>query len=138
MDRPGTCIIILDKKYNIANTSCHFGSVWSEVPWTICYRIPTFRLYLKLSIYRILLYSGFTIHSSNIYWYSCVPIFIKYSFFHKLTCIWICRPIYWDMNNFWNFMANWGLQAINLTLKIVWLKTKSWRNVFSYYFMKSV
>jgi hypothetical protein len=24
-----------------------------------------------------------------------------------------------DMNNFWNFMANWGLQAINLTLKIV-------------------
>ena len=25
MDRPGTCII-LDKKYNIANNSCHFGS----------------------------------------------------------------------------------------------------------------
>ena len=25
MDRPGTCII-LDKKYNIANSSCHFGS----------------------------------------------------------------------------------------------------------------
>ena len=25
MDWPGTCII-LDKKYNIANSSCHFGS----------------------------------------------------------------------------------------------------------------
>ena len=23
--RNGTCIIILDKKYNIANSSCHFG-----------------------------------------------------------------------------------------------------------------
>jgi hypothetical protein len=29
MDRPGTCIIILDKKYNIANSSCHFGSYGS-------------------------------------------------------------------------------------------------------------
>ena len=28
MDRPGTCII-LDKKYNIANSSCHFGSYGS-------------------------------------------------------------------------------------------------------------
>ena len=32
MDRPGTCIIILDKKYNIANSSCHFGSYGSI--WT--------------------------------------------------------------------------------------------------------
>ena len=32
MDRPGTCIIILDKKYNIANSTCHFGSydsIWT-------------------------------------------------------------------------------------------------------------
>ena len=32
MDRPGICIIILDKKYNIANSSCHFrsyGSIWT-------------------------------------------------------------------------------------------------------------
>ena len=32
MDRPGTCIIILDKKYNIANSSCHlgsYGSIWT-------------------------------------------------------------------------------------------------------------
>ena len=47
MDRPGTCII-LDKKYNIANSSCHFGSygsiwtgpyttIWPLVPWTISY-----------------------------------------------------------------------------------------------------
>jgi hypothetical protein len=31
MDRPGTCII-LDKKYSIANSSCHFGSydsIWT-------------------------------------------------------------------------------------------------------------
>ena len=28
MDRPGTCII-LDKEYNIANSSCHFGSYGS-------------------------------------------------------------------------------------------------------------
>ena len=28
MDQPGTCII-LDKKYNIANSSCHFGSYGS-------------------------------------------------------------------------------------------------------------
>ena len=27
--RNGTCIIILDKKYNIANSSCHFGSYGS-------------------------------------------------------------------------------------------------------------
>jgi hypothetical protein len=32
MDRPGTCIIILDKKYNLANSSCHFGSYGSI--WT--------------------------------------------------------------------------------------------------------
>jgi hypothetical protein len=31
MDRPGTCII-LDKKCNIANSSCHFGSYGSI--WT--------------------------------------------------------------------------------------------------------
>jgi hypothetical protein len=31
MDRPGTCLI-LDKKYNIANSSCHFGSYGSI--WT--------------------------------------------------------------------------------------------------------
>ena len=31
MDRPGACII-LDKKYNIANSSCHFGSYGSI--WT--------------------------------------------------------------------------------------------------------
>jgi hypothetical protein len=30
--RNGTCIIILDKKYNIANSSCHFGSYGSI--WT--------------------------------------------------------------------------------------------------------
>ena len=33
MDRPGTCIIILDKKYNLANISCHFGSygnIWTD------------------------------------------------------------------------------------------------------------
>ena len=46
--RNGTCIIILDKKYNVANSSCHFGSydsiwtgpytaIWPSVPWTICY-----------------------------------------------------------------------------------------------------
>ena len=46
--RNGTCIIILDKKYNIANSSCHFKSygsiwtgpytaIWPSVPWTICY-----------------------------------------------------------------------------------------------------
>ena len=32
MDRPSTCIIILDKKYNMANSSCHFGSYGSI--WT--------------------------------------------------------------------------------------------------------
>jgi hypothetical protein len=30
--RNGTCIIIFDKKYNIANSSCHFGSYGSI--WT--------------------------------------------------------------------------------------------------------
>ena len=30
--RNGPCIIILDKKYNIANSSCHFGSYGSI--WT--------------------------------------------------------------------------------------------------------
>ena len=32
MDRPGTCIIILDENYNIGNSSCHFGSYCSI--WT--------------------------------------------------------------------------------------------------------
>jgi hypothetical protein len=40
--RNGTCIIILDKKYNIANSSCHFGSygsIWTgpspkKIIWT--------------------------------------------------------------------------------------------------------
>ena len=84
MDRPGTCII-LDKKYNIANSSCHFGSygsiwtgqspkkyyidirsfgpyiffwwrtgpytaVWPLVPWTICYVVPVYTLFLHRSI----------------------------------------------------------------------------------------
>ena len=30
--RNGTCIIILDKKFNIENSSCHFGSYGSI--WT--------------------------------------------------------------------------------------------------------
>jgi hypothetical protein len=35
--RNGTCIIILDKKYNIENSSCHFGSygsIWTNVTFT--------------------------------------------------------------------------------------------------------
>jgi hypothetical protein len=29
--RNGTCIIILDKQYNIANSSCHFGSIYCHM-----------------------------------------------------------------------------------------------------------
>jgi hypothetical protein len=39
MDRPGTCFI-LDKKYKIANSSCHFGSygsIWRSVTKKILY-----------------------------------------------------------------------------------------------------
>ena len=43
MDRPGICTcIILDKKYNIANSSCHFGSygsIWNGSLFSTKYMI---------------------------------------------------------------------------------------------------
>ena len=75
----GTCIIFLDKKYNIANSSCHFGSygsiwtgpytaIWPSVPWTIWYALHFrfvfgivwhVRIILQLSL---VLYFRFVLH----------------------------------------------------------------------------
>jgi hypothetical protein len=79
--RNGTCIIILDKKYNITNSSCHFGSygskyymdlrsfgpynifwwrngpytaIWPSVPWTICYLKTAFtKALLAVLLYNL-------------------------------------------------------------------------------------
>ena len=50
--RPGTCII-LDKKYNIANSSCHFGSygsIWTGPSTNKYYMDPSFGPYTGTAI----------------------------------------------------------------------------------------
>jgi hypothetical protein len=65
MDRPGTCII-LDKKYNIANSSCHFGSYGSI--WT---GPSPKKYYMDLGSFG--LYNIFLVMDRSIYCHSFGP-----------------------------------------------------------------
>ena len=57
--RNGTCIIILDKKYNIANSSCHFGSygsIWTGPSPKQYYMDRSIYCHMTLSAMNYLLY----------------------------------------------------------------------------------
>jgi hypothetical protein len=57
--RNGTCIIILDKKYNIANRSCHFGSygsIWTGPSPKQNYMDRSIYCHMTLSAMNYLLY----------------------------------------------------------------------------------
>jgi hypothetical protein len=79
MDRPSICII-LDKKYNIANSSCHFGSYRSI--WTG----PSPKKY-----YMDLSWTG---HQKNIIWTSEASVHIKFFWWRTgpYTAIWPSVP----------------------------------------------
>jgi hypothetical protein len=97
--RNGTCIIILDKKYNIANSSCHFGSYGS--------------------IY------GPVRHQNNIIWTSEASVHIIFFWWRTgpYTAIWpsvpwticyimISKTVYWENCEFIRFIG--PLQNLNL------------------------
>ena len=76
--RNGTCIIILDKKYNIANRSCHFGSygsIWTG-PSPKKYYMDLIWQYMDRSVTKKILYGphmavyGPVRHQKNIIWTS--------------------------------------------------------------------
>jgi hypothetical protein len=74
MDRPGTCII-LDKMYNIVNSSCHFGSYGSI--WTG----PSPRKYYmdlrSFGPYNIwLVFYYVFIHKKNMFWLKSIGVVI--------------------------------------------------------------
>ena len=66
--RNGTCIIILDKKYNITNSSCHFGSygsIWTgSSPKKILYG-PSFGPYNIFLVTDRSIYSHMTLSAMN-------------------------------------------------------------------------
>ena len=74
--RNGTCIIILDKKYNIANSSWHwgsYGSIWtgSFCPYNIFWVTDrSIYCHMTLSAMNYLLYSKIVVYST----YSCQVI----------------------------------------------------------------
>jgi hypothetical protein len=86
--RNGTCIIILDKKYDIANSSCHLGS-YSFGPYNI-FLVTDRSIYchMILSAMNYLLYNTFFILT---HWFSsffflcvcvyCLLLFLCYLFF---------------------------------------------------------
>ena len=81
--RNGTCIIILDKKYNIANSSCHFGSYGSI--WTG----PSPKKY------------GPVRHQKNIIWTDrSIYCHMTLSAMHYLLYIWAIRSLT-DIWLFW-------------------------------------
>ena len=86
----GTCIIILDKKYNIANSSCHFGSygsIWTG-PSPKKYYLDLIWQYIDRSIYchmtlsamNYLLYRNISVFNGSV----SDDIIIKYMKFCNL------------------------------------------------------
>jgi hypothetical protein len=85
MDRPGTCII-LDKKYNIANSSCHFGSygsIWTGPSPKIYYvDFRSFGPYMFLVTDRSI-YCHMTLSAMNYLLYRCPWSFASRSIIHQ-------------------------------------------------------
>ena len=81
MDRPGTCII-LDKKYNIANSSCHFGSygsIWTgPSPKKYYMDLRSFGPYKNVLVTDRSLYCHMTLSAMNYLLYSMSYTFQQY------------------------------------------------------------
>ena len=93
MDRPGTCII-LDKKYNIANSSCHFGSygnIWTgPSPKKYYMDLRRFGPYnIFLVTYRSI-YCHMTLSAMNYFLYICVCVCAQiYAYYSGKTWNWL-------------------------------------------------
>ena len=92
--RNGTCIIILDKKYDIANSSCHLGS-YSFGPYNI-FLVTDRSIYchMILSAMNYLLYNTFFIltHWFSSFFFLCVCVlftfvFVLFVFCFDFSCI---------------------------------------------------
>jgi hypothetical protein len=89
--KPGTCIIILDKKYNIANSSCHFGSpkkyymdIRSFGPYNIFWVTDrSIYCHMTLSAMNYLLYISCA--PSNVVQTNLASVFESYSIEQKAT-----------------------------------------------------
>jgi hypothetical protein len=86
MDRPGTCIV-LDKKYNIANTSCHFGSygsIWTgPSPKKYYMDLRSFGPYNIFLVMDRSIYCHMTLSAMN---------YLLYIYTHSYTAIWPWVP----------------------------------------------
>ena len=105
--RNGTCIIILDKKYNIANSSCHFGSYGSI--WT---GPSPKKYYMDLRSFDP--YNIFLMTDRSIYFHMTLSAmnYLLYIHFSKVT--WL---EHWTINNF-----------NGQYLKTLWIRTKEYFN----------
>ena len=95
MDRPGTCTI-LDKKYNLANSSCHFGSYGSI--WTgqspKKYYIGPYNIFL---VTDRSIYCHMTLSAMNYLLYTATCSINVYTL--ATNCTWRC----WSQANpFWD------------------------------------
>ena len=99
--RNGTCIIILDKKkYNIANSSCHFGSygsIWTG-PYNIC--LVTGRsiyCHMTLSAMNYLLFSlQFITFKASIFGFLLFPFVLYFHIVKKNN--WLLRFYVYTIN----------------------------------------
>jgi hypothetical protein len=90
MDWPGTCII-LDKKYNIANSSCHFrsyGSIWTgPSPKKYYMDLRSFGPYNIFLVTDWSIYCHMTLSAMNYLLYVC-SIMKPSSFVASIVCSW--------------------------------------------------
>ena len=105
--RNGTCIIILDKKYNIANSSCHFGSygsIWTGLspkkyymylrsfgPYNIF--LVTDRsiyCYMTLSAMTYLLFNNSTFEGLNVIDWFSINLLTWYAKTYKTVILLLC------------------------------------------------
>jgi hypothetical protein len=98
MDRPGTCII-LDKKYNIANSSCHFGSygsIWTgPSPKKYYMDLRSFGLYNIFLMTDRSMYCHMTRSDVNYLLFNTPFFFNDKNIFHQIFFAIICIIAIW-------------------------------------------
>ena len=104
MDRPGTCII-LDKKYNIANSSCHFGSygsIWTgPSPKKYYMDLRSFGLYNIFLMTDRSMYCHMTRSDVNYLLFNTPFFFNDKNIFHQIFFAIICI-IYYKQSMFFH------------------------------------
>jgi hypothetical protein len=115
--RNGACIIILDKKYNIANSSCHFGSygsIWTSLSPKIYYMDLSWGPYNIFLVTDRSIYCHMSLSAMN--YLLCICSFsVQLIAFTKFK-LQVQRDITRD-----SFSFNWVLTSRIMNINIAWV-----------------